>query len=242
MRSFGARADCHVSDEPLYGHYLLKTGLPHPDADEVIRSQPNDWRDVASELTGSLPADKSLWYQKHMSHHLLPNISRIWLEQLTNVFLIREPRAMLASLIAVLGEVTLQDTGLPQQVELFCSEKQRIGTTPVVVDAKELLLDPEGVLREICLRVGISYDPAMLSWAPGSRETDGCWGKHWYANTNDSEGFAKYQERDVVLPARYEELAMQCEALYIELAIHRIRANADSEVEAKSNAKNVRSN
>src|SRR5881275_1659236 len=44
MRSWGNRPDTVVCDEPLYAHYLLKTGVAHPGADEVIHSQENDWR------------------------------------------------------------------------------------------------------------------------------------------------------------------------------------------------------
>ena len=51
MRSFGARADCSVSDEPFYAAYLAATGLDHPMREVVIASQPTDWRVVAAALT-----------------------------------------------------------------------------------------------------------------------------------------------------------------------------------------------
>ena len=228
MRSFGARSDSFVSDEPLYAAYLKITGLPHPMADEIIATRDPDWRSVVQHLTQDEPAGASLWYQKHMAHHLLPEMGREWLDQLTNTFLIREPRAMIASLIDRLGPIEIQDTGLPQQLELFRHQAERTGETPIVLDAKDVLLDPEGVLRSFCERVGLSFEPAMLSWDAGARDTDGCWGPHWYHNTNNSTGFAPYREKTVSLDEQYEEIAQQCEAIYAELHPHRIRARASA--------------
>ena len=223
MRSFDARCDSFVSDEPLYAAYLQMTGLPHPMAEEIIATHDPNWESVVAHLTGTIPNGASFWYQKHMSHHLLPEMGRDWLDQLTNAFLIREPRAMLVSLIDRLGPVGIQDTGLPQQLELFHYQRERTGETPVVVDSKDVLENPEGILRQLCERVGIAFEPAMLSWEAGARETDGCWGPHWYHNTNNSTGFAPYREKQVEVPAEFEAIAQECEAIYEELHAHRIR-------------------
>lgn len=223
MRSFDARADSFVSDEPLYAAYLQITGLPHPMAEEIIATHDPNWESVVAHLTGDAPNGAGLWYQKHMSHHLLPEMGRAWLDQLTNCFLIREPRAMLVSLIDRLGPVGIMDTGLPQQLELFRYQAERTGETPAVVDSKDVLLDPQGVLSKLCERVGIGFEPAMLKWAAGPRETDGCWGPHWYHSTNNSTEFGTYRPKEVVVPAEFEEIAQQCEEIYAELHQHRIR-------------------
>ncbi len=44
MRSFGARPDTAVIDEPFYAAYLTETGLDHPMRNEVLASQPCDCR------------------------------------------------------------------------------------------------------------------------------------------------------------------------------------------------------
>src|SRR5437868_11779478 len=119
MRSWGNRPDTFVADEPLYAHYLKTTGLPHPGAAEVIASQEADWRKVAAWLTGPVPEGKRIWYQKHMAHHLLPDIDGEWLAALTHCFLIRNPEDMLPSLLRFLPGAGLRDTGLPQQIALF---------------------------------------------------------------------------------------------------------------------------
>ncbi|MBC8406734.1 MAG: HAD family hydrolase [Planctomycetes bacterium] len=230
MRAFDSRSDCFVSDEPLYGYYLSKHGLPHPIAEQIMASMATDWQSITHHLTGPIPHGRQLWYQKHMSHHLLDEIPRDWLCQLTNVFLVREPRAMLASLLQVLPEVDIADTGLPQQVELFRWEMERTGRVPVVVDSRELLLNPGGVLKQLCERVGITYGDEMLSWEAGVRPTDGCWAPYWYGDTHNSTGFTPYQPKEVEVPADYESLAQQCETLYQELAAFRLLANADGTV------------
>lgn len=223
MRSFDARSDSFVSDEPLYAAYLQMTGLPHPMAEEIIATHDPNWESVVAHLTGPIPNGARFWYQKHMSHHLLPEMGRDWLDQLTNAFLIREPRAMLVSLIDRLGPVGIQDTGLPQQLELFHYQRERTGETPVVVDSQDVLQNPEGILRQLCERVGLAFEPAMLSWEAGARETDGCWGPHWYHNTNNSTGFAPYRAKEVEVPAEFEAITQECEAIYEELHAHRIR-------------------
>ena len=58
MRSWGQRADTVVVDEPFYAHYLVETGVDHPAREEVIRSQPTDWRTVAGELTEVNPFEE----------------------------------------------------------------------------------------------------------------------------------------------------------------------------------------
>lgn len=225
MRSFESRSDSYVTDEPLYSHYLKVTGLPHPGRDDVIAHHESDWRQVVEWLTGPVPEGKPLWYQKHMSHHFLPNIDRTgdgWLAQLLNCFLIREPRAMLASFAKVVPNPTIEDTGLPQQVELFEQLRDRQGAPPPVVDARDVLLDPRRTLSALCLRAGIEFQESMLSWPPGRRATDGIWAEHWYAEVERSTGFAPYRPKGDDLPERLEPLAERCSRLYEVLAEHRL--------------------
>ena len=42
MYSFGNRDDTRVLDEPLYAHYLLRTGAQRPYRDLVLQSQEHD--------------------------------------------------------------------------------------------------------------------------------------------------------------------------------------------------------
>jgi Sulfotransferase domain len=217
MRSFGARSDTLVVDEPLYAHYLAVTGLDHPGRAEILASQPTSWQEVAAVLTGPLPDGVGVYYQKHMTHHLLPDVGRDWLGRLRHAYLIRDPAYVVASYARVRGEPTLADLGLSQQCEIF----ERYGGP--VIDAADLLRDPAGLLRALCTALGIGWQPAMLAWPAGRRDTDGVWAPHWYASVEASTGFAPYDPAPPVLPDRLAPLADRARRYYDALARHRLR-------------------
>ena len=226
MRSFGARADCTVSDEPFYAAYLVATGLVHPMRDEVIASQPTDWRQVADALVGPPPDDKPVWYQKHMTHHMLPAFGGDWIDRVVNAFLIRAPEAVLASYALRRDDFTLAEIGLPAQAELFDRAAERLGSAPPVVEGQDVLADPRGMLEALCAACGVAFDPAMLTWARGKRPTDGVWAPAWYAAVEESTGFAA-PRREVSfdeLPEALKPIAEAGRPIYERLARHKLRA------------------
>lgn len=224
MRSWGSRPDTVVCDEPLYAHYLRVTGAEHPGRDEVIAHHESDWRTVTEWLTGPTPEGRPIFYQKHMAHHLLPDIGREWLDRLTHAFLIRDPDAMLASLGKRVDRevITLDATGLPQQVELFDQVAQRCGSAPPVVDARDVLSDPRATLSALCASLRVPFCEAMHSWQPGPRATDGIWAKHWYDAVEASTGFGPPDDRAVVVPEDLRGIAEQARELYDRLASFRL--------------------
>jgi hypothetical protein len=223
MRSWGNRDDTVVVDEPFYAHYLLVTGRGHPGREFVIAHQENDWRRVVETLLAPQPAGVEVFYQKQMAHHLLPGMGREWLPQMSHAFLIREPRAMLASLAGKLESFTLADTGLPQQVEIFERVLAMTGRVPPVVDSAELLDAPEAVLRRLCDAAGVRFSDRMLSWPPGRRDTDGVWAPWWYARVEESTGFEAPSAGAVPpLPEALQPIEAQCRPLYDKLWRHRL--------------------
>ena len=226
MRSWGNRDDTLVVDEPFYAHYLHVTGLDHPGRNDVIRSQPIDWRQVAAALVVPVPAHVRVHYQKHMAHHLLPGMGRDWLDALTHAFLIRDPRAMVASLGEKLHEFDLLATGLPQQVEIFEHVVRNTGRTPPVIDSADLLADPEALLRRLCEALDVPFSERMLWWPAGRRETDGVWAPHWYDRVERSTGFEPAPEPEVapVLDGALARIEAACRPLYERLHAHRLRA------------------
>jgi hypothetical protein len=217
MRSFENRPDTVVVDEPLYGFYLARTGLAHPGREEIIKTMDNGWRRVIGQLTEApLPAGKSIYYQKHMTHHLLPEVDASALAGLRHAYLIRDPRAVAASYAKVLGEPVLADLGLAQQAEIYAA----FGGP--VVDSADILRQPEPMLRALCEALDVPFAAAMLSWPPGPRDTDGVWARHWYDGVWGSTGFGPYREPGE-LPARLAPLAAGGMPYYAELAAHRLR-------------------
>ena len=224
MRAFENRPDTNVVDEPLYAHYLKETGLKHPVADVVIQSQPTDWRVVAEQLHAPLPEGVTVHYQKHMSHHLLPGIERDWMRGLVHAFLIRDPRAMVASYTQKRSDVTLEDLGLPQQVALRDWVEAELEVEPPIIDSKDVLLDPRGMLTALCERLGIPFDEAMLSWPAGRRDSDGVWASWWYNAVMRSTGFQPYKEKVIELDDELEAVAAEAMPLYESLHAQRLTA------------------
>lgn len=223
MRAWSNRPDTFVCDEPLYAHYLARTGMPHPGADEVIRCHETDWRKVVDHLTGPIPEGKSIYYQKQMTHHLLPEIELDWLEHVTSAFLIREPREVITSFIRIAGIPTLTDTGYPQQLDIYQRVTGRTGTTPPVIDARDVLENPRRMLGLLCDALDVEFTDAMLSWPTGERSTDGVWAKHWYDAVVKTTTFGPYKPKNEPVPAELSDVLEQAEAIYQQLYDARLR-------------------
>ncbi len=222
MRAWENRPDTVVCDEPLYAYYLKRTGLPHPGRSEIIRSQPTRWSTVTKHLTTAVPGRKSIYYQKHMVHHLLPEIDRAWLLEIKHAFLIRNPQEMLPSLARVTPDPTVQDTGLPQQLELYRFLLARTGETPPVMDSRDVLENPEGMLRALCGALKVPFLESMLSWPPGPRASDGVWARYWYHRVESSSGFRPYRPSKERVPTALEALRGECLPLYSRLHRNRL--------------------
>ena len=224
MRAWGTRPDTFVIDEPFYSFYLKATGKKHPGVDEIIATGETDWRKVVEQCGRplSVPRGKKIFYQKQMTHHLLPEIDREWLVGMANCFLIREPREVILSYIKKQGDPTLEDLGFVQQAEIFDFVRTRASSIPPIVDAKDVLENPERMLRLLCDAVGVEFSKSMLSWPPGLRETDGTWAKHWYGEVAKSRSFRQYKAREGIVPDRLRELYEQCREYYERLSEYRL--------------------
>ncbi|MDQ3287331.1 MAG: sulfotransferase [Pseudomonadota bacterium] len=227
MRAWENRGDCAVSDEPLYAHYLHHTGLVHPAREAIIAEGQTRWPDVVAALLGPAPGGAPVWYQKHMTHHLLPHIDRGWISQLHNVLLIRDPREVVASYVKSRAIVTAGDIGLPQQAMLY-DELASAGVPPPVIDAHDFLGDPETHLRALCTWLGIRFTDRMLHWPAGSRDSDGVWAPHWYARVCESTGFEQPNHREPALSGRAAEVAEECLPHYRRLHEARLRVDRAS--------------
>lgn len=224
MRAFENRGDCAVSDEPLYGAWLKMTGEPHPMAEEVIASMETDWRTVVTQLTGPVSEGRPIWYQKHMAHHLLPEMMQHdWLSKFVHVFLIREPAAVVASYLNKRDSVATEDIGVPQQWAVFEFVRDELGQEPPVIDSGEFLAAPEEHLRALCRQLGIEFLPEMLAWPAGPRDTDGPWAPHWYHRVWQSTGFGPPPGEPPRLEGEALEVAEACRPVYGRLYARRLR-------------------
>ncbi len=213
-----------VWDEPFYAHYLTRHEPDHPGIPEILAAHETDWRKVVEAIIGPIPGGKVIHYQKHMAHHMLPHIEDDWLGSVSNAFLIRDPAEVLLSMSKVMEAVTLQDTGFPDQHRLFERVRELTGKTPPVIDARDIGTDAEGTLRTLCDALKVPFDPAMLSWPPGPRDSDGVWAKYWYDNVNRSAGFQTWKPRTEPLPERVKPLLADLTEIYEAMRCHRLVA------------------
>lgn len=209
MYSFAARGDCAVVDEPFYGAYLNATGIDHPMRDAVIASQSTDSAQVAAQCLGRVPQDQSLFYQKHMTMHMIPEFDRGFIKDLTNVFLIRHPARVIASYARKREAPVLADIGFVQQADLFDQVAQMQGTAPLVVDSSDIRKNPRETLTRLCAALGIPFTEAMLNWRAGPKPYDGVWAPHWYDEVWKSTGFGGAEGDLPSLSAEFRDL---CEA------------------------------
>ena len=196
MRSFENRADTEVIDEPFYAYYLHQTGLRHPLRKKVLASQSINRDEIVAQLNGKMPKAKTIFYQKHMVHHILSFDQISWVKNFKNCLLIRHPRQVIISYSKKNKINSLNDLGFNQQVKLFEKIKDLTGSYPAVIDSKDVLLDPKLYLLKLCNYLEISFSQDMLSWPKGHRDSDGVWGSHWYKNVINSNGFMPYKESE----------------------------------------------
>lgn len=223
MRSFGARADMEVRDEPFYAAYLAAAGVDHPMREAVLAAGETDPAKVAAACAAR-PRMRPSRYEKHMTHHMAPGFPLGWMEGAAVAFLIRDPRAVAASYAAKRTRFEPEELGAARQAELFDHVADRLGRAPPVVDADALRRAPEPALRALCGGLGLAFDRAMLRWPPGRRATDGVWAAHWYGAVERSTGFAPPEPRpttpDPVLDPALERALAPSVAVYERLRAH----------------------
>ncbi len=221
MYAFDQRADTRCSDEPLYAHYLRVSGAEHPGREEVLAAQESDGERVVREVILA-PTAEPTHFQKHMAHHLV-DLDLGFLSHTRNVLLVRDPAEVTVTLSVQVPNPTMRDIGMLRQVELLVDLEARGQHVPIL-DSRELLVDPEGVLRALCAQLSIPWDAAMLGWPAGARECDGVWARHWYQNVHRSTGFGEYRPKTEPIPSNLQPLIDQCQPLYDTLRARAIRA------------------
>ncbi len=209
MYSFAQRTDTRVVDEPFYAHYLMMSGAEHPGRADILASQPHRVEEVLDGLDSM--DTRPLLFIKGMAHHLQevdPTVLAAW----TSVFLIREPRQLIASFAQVIAKPTMQDIGLARMSTLYQAIRSA-GGKALVLDSADLVRDPQAALEALCAALGIPFQSGMLKWEAGPRPEDGVWAPHWYANVHRSTGFAPQATSTRPLPE-------QCRDLYAEALPH----------------------
>lgn len=218
MRSFENREDTKVWDEPFYAYYLKETKKNHPLANEII----NKYETNLDKIIDLVTAEKDfIYFQKHMSHHIIKKIPINWITKGINCFLIRHPKEVLLSYIQKNDLIDSNDLGYPAQLRLFNYIKTS-NKKILVIDAKDLSEKPEIILKKICKKINIPFTEKMLNWPKGRRDSDGIWEKIWYKNVKSSTSFNKILNKEYEIPKKYNHIYNECLKIYDQLKIYNI--------------------
>ena len=220
MYAFGNRPDCVAWDEPFYAFSLIHHGNDHPMRDRIIAANDGEWDRLVARCLA--PAERPLFYQKHMTHHMLPGFDRGWIKGLTNAFLIRSPERVLASYAKKWSDVSLRDIGFVEQAEIFAMVADHLGTAPPVADADDILASPRAVLSKLCAACGVAFDEAMLAWTAGPKPFDGVWAPHWYNAVWASTGMSKPEAKPIELPDGLRRIADAARPYYETMRYSRL--------------------
>jgi hypothetical protein len=218
MYSFAQRSDTLVVDEPFYAMYFSKTDVDHPGKADVLKAQSGDEEKVKSEVFSK--HSKPVYFIKNMAHHIEVMGDRHFLSKCINIFLIRNPKQIIASYAQVIEKPVMRDIGIEYEWKLF---DELNDPKSIVLDSGLLLENPESVLKQVCERAGIAFEKQMLTWQSGQKPYDGIWAPHWYANVHKSSGFEKQQTSERALPDQLKPLAEQADVYYKKLLQHAIR-------------------
>lgn len=222
MRSFGAREDCAVYDEPFFAPFLKVSGKAHPGRAETLAAHETDPNRVAARCAEAAPNGAAVYFQKHMPHHMLVGFPLDWAASAEHFFLIRHPARVIASYAKGRADFDVQDLGYGPQLKLYRRLEALTGQAPPVIDSSDILAAPEAQLRGLCAALNLSWDTAMLRWDAGRRETDGAWAPYWYASVERSTGFgAPPPPRPDVL-AQYRDIYERCLPDYAALSQRKI--------------------
>ena len=193
MRAWSSRNDTFVSDEPFYGYYLKKTGFEHPMREEIINHYSTDFQEIVKNINSIIPNDKTIWYQKHMAHHIIDIKKLSWIEDFKNCILIRNPKDVINSYLKKNTLKNVQELGYPQQLSIIqLLQKKKLPF--YIIDSDDLLDNPHKELSSWCRYLNIDFDKKMLSWEKGQHKNDGIWAKHWYKNIINSNKFLKQKK------------------------------------------------
>lgn len=221
MRAWENRPDTKVVDEPFYAAYLKRTGLRHPMTDEILAELENDPHKVADWLATA--DQQQLFYQKQMTHHFLPEFPTEWLKKVRHCFLLRDPMEVLLSYSQKIPHAEMKDVGFDSQKRIYDWVCANVTPTPMIVDAKDFLRDPEGYLRMMCQELGVPFYQSMLKWPPGRRDSDGVWADHWYDSVIQTTGFAQWKPRSGKLLPEFEKILGPATEIYDEMSAKRIQ-------------------
>jgi hypothetical protein len=217
-RVFVEREDFEVFHEPFSASYYYSTERR---SDRYAHQEPKEEYHHGRVLKEIIkPAEKPV-FVKDMAYHAAGFMRPEFVAKFRNTFIIREPWYVLASLYKMWPDFTFEEAGYEELYRLFGYALGE-GQEPVVVDAYDLLEDPEGIVAAYCAELGIPHKPEALSWEPREVPEWRMW-EGWHDDAQQSTGIGKISHEEVTLPDELEEVYDRCLPYYEALHERRLR-------------------
>jgi hypothetical protein len=181
------RGDFEVMHEPFSVVYYLherRSYAAHANFDSAETADYDSIRNKIVQAANRRPVCfKDMCY--HCHDHVIGDDA--FLERITNVFLIRDPRQAIASHYAKNPHVTSEEIGYEKQANVFRKVTQLTGAPPAVIAAEDLQQNPTGLLSALWHRIGAEDRPEAINWQAGHREQWDHW-KQWHREVAQSSG------------------------------------------------------
>lgn len=218
-RVFMERGDFKVFHEPFSAsYYYSEERRSNRYADE----EPKEEYNPENVLAMILEYREEPVFFKDMAYHVAGFMTREFASKFTNTFIIRNPTPVIASLNRFWPDFTLEETGYEQQHRLFGFAVEN-GEEPAIVDASDLIRNPEGTVAAYCEKLGIPFMPEALSWEPHKVPEWEMWSK-WHDEAEQSTGIKRQPlEDDTEIPEGLEETYEHCLPYYEELYEKRLQ-------------------
>lgn len=182
------RGDVTVLHEPFGPSYYYSEDRQSSRKNDVPPESQYNYSSVLRQIREK-SANSQIFF-KEMGYSVLPRLSKDFVSEFTNTFLIRDPADLLPSLYRKWPDFTLDEAGYTALGRLFDLAHCVDGRPPVVIDADDLCLRPEQVVEAYCAATGLEFRPEALHWEARPRPQLAWWeGGSWHETVQTSRGF-----------------------------------------------------
>ena len=208
------RGDHAVFDEPFSARYYFS---PERRSDRFDTEMPDSTADAITARLLDAAVDRPV-FVKEMAYQASGLLTDEMLSEFVNTFLVREPRAALASFARKWPDLTEEEAGYGRLEEAYDLARRCTGAAPPVLEADHLAESPTSSVRAWCQAVEIPFLPDALRWEPGMPKEWELW-TDWYEGVARSSGFEPPRHDSAPeLDARLEAIATRARPVYDELA------------------------
>lgn len=219
-KTFLQRPDTAVVHEPYTAVYYFskwRRATYEGDIEELL-----DY-DAEAALQRIKSQEAPLIFVKEMAFMMLPYIDKNFVRSVTNTFIIRPPREVIAS--AYKGGNYLfseEEFGFTSLAEMWKIVTEELGQEPILVESNRFRRHPQEVLSSYCDRIGVEFDPLMLDFKihelPLMPYQEGS--KSWWENAIKSTTIMPPPDTPVTVDIRPEHLdwVERAEKIYEKLA------------------------